>query len=53
MSFIAVVRMQGGSLVAIMDDDKLAEWPTEEAATEATDDHILAPLGIEIVEVQA
>lgn len=44
--------MQSGALVGIKSgDDKLAEWPTEEQAESAMETHILAPLGIEIVEV--
>lgn len=54
MTYIAVVRMQGGSLIAITkDDDKLAEWPTREEAEAAMAQHILEPLGIEIVEIQS
>lgn len=51
MSYIAVVRMQNGRLLAIQRDDALAEWDTEEQAEAAMEDHILEPLGIEIVEV--
>lgn len=53
MSYIAVVRMQNGKLLAIQNDESLAEWPTYEQADDAMANHILAPLGIELVEVQS
>lgn len=54
MSYIAVVRLQNGTLVGIKSgDEKLAEWVTKEQAESAMEDHILSPLGIEIVEIDS
>lgn len=55
MSVIALVRMQQGSLVAIIDGEKgdnvIKEYGNVEQAETELEHHILAPLGIQFVDL--